>query len=205
MRLLTTCLLIIALIPVQVYGQQTTSLRHFKNGDVYAMRVVLNAVPADLQPFSKLTFVAQLPENRNKETDPTLEFLSEARAGLRRSTIADAEKSGWYFGLLRLIVKHQPADATAVLKEAVVALNSAAQANDKTGSKEDRVAWLESISRNLPATLLELDEYSVKESLAAISAPDVRAQVRLDFLGACLARLRNLKQTAPGQSQSKGE
>lgn len=183
------------------------ALRYFKSGDVYAMRVALNAVPADLQPFARLTFVAQLPEKRNQETDPTLEFLSEARAGLRRSSIADAEKCGWYFGLLRLIVKHQPADATAVLKEAVAALNNAAQANDKTGSKEGRAAWLESISRNLPATLLELDEYSVKESLAAIRAPDVRAQVRLDFLGACLARLRNLKQAAPGQSQStsKGE
>jgi hypothetical protein len=178
------------------------ALRHFKSGDVYAMRVVLNAVPADLQPFARLAFVAQLPEKRNKETDPTLEFLSEARAGLRRSSIADAEKCSWYFGLLRLIVKHQPADATAVLKEAVAALNNAAQANDKTGSKEARAAWLESISRNLPATLLELDEYSVKESLAAISAPDVRVQVRLDFLGACLARLRNLKQATPGPAQS---
>jgi len=169
-----------------------SAINHFKNEDIYGMHLVINAVPADLQPFAKLSFVGHLPEKRNMETDPTLEFLTEARIGLGRSGVSDAEKCTWYFGLLELTVKYQPADATAVLKEAVAALNRAAHAKDD-GDKDTRSGLLESISKNLPATLLEMDEPAVKEAISAISASDTRARVRLDLLGACLARLSKIE------------
>ena len=114
-----------------------SALRHFKSGDVYGMRLILNAVPTDLQPYAKMAFVDRLPTNRDKETDPTLEFLSDARTGLRRTSLSDGEKSVGYFGLLPLTLKYQPTEATAVLKEAVAALNRAEQAKDKNTGNND--------------------------------------------------------------------
>lgn len=185
-----------------------SAIQHFKNGDITGMHLVINAVPDDLQPFAKLAFVSQLPTTKNKETDPTLEFLNDVRVGLRRSTVSDAEKISEYFALLRLTVKYQPTEATAVLKEAVAALNRAEQAKDqKSDQNQPQNLDTTDISKSLPAALLEMDEYSVKEAIASISSPDTRTQVRLELLGACLQKLRSTKQASPTAKPmaSKGE
>lgn len=178
-----------------------SGLRHFKSGDVYGMHLVMNAVPADLQPFAKLRFVSQLPDKTNKDTDPTLEFLNDARKGLDRPSIRDAQKIGWYFTLLRLAVKFQPADATDVLKEVVTALNHAAEAeNQKTADRfsVDRLG----ISASLSASLVELNEFAVKEAVSSISSAETRALVRLGLLGVCLERMRSWKETNPNKRRS---
>ncbi|MDX6614279.1 MAG: hypothetical protein QOD75_3465 [Blastocatellia bacterium] len=185
-----------------------SALLHYKSGDLYGMRLIMNAVPADLQPYAKLAFVNRLPANRDKDTDPTLEFLSDVLTGLRRSSVSDAEKSVGYFGLLPLTVKYQPSEATAVLKEAVAALNRAGQAKDKnTGNNQDSSLSGSEFSKIFPASLLEMDEYVVKEAVAAITAPDIRVHVRLELLNVCLDRLRSARQATPnkGRSTPKGE
>lgn len=184
------------------------ALKYYKAGDVSMMHLVVNAAPADLQPFVKLALVTKLPSPRKKEADPTLAFLDEAREGLRRSAIPEADKCGWYIGLLRLTVKYQPAQATAVLKETVAALNGVGEPKGKDdGGSDERANLVGSFSKNLPASLLEIDEYAVREAVASINAADIRAGVRLELLGACLARLRNAKPGAPEQRSpaSKGE
>jgi hypothetical protein len=186
----------------------TSALLRFKDGDVYGMRLVLNTVPTDLQPYAKMAFVAHLPETKDKTTDPTLEFLNDARMGLRRSAVPDAEKCTWYFGLLKLTVKYLPAEATAVLKEAVAALNRAEQAKEKNQEKSKANSLDTSeISRTLPASLLEMDEYTVREAVSTISSRETRAQVRLELLGVCIQRMRMSKQAKPdaGTPGSKGE
>ena len=99
-------------------------------------------------------------------------------------------------------------EATAVLKEAVAALNRAEQAKDRdAGSNEgDGLAGSE-FSKALPASLLEMDEFAVKEAVSAITSPTIRVQVRLELLTVCLQRLRSAKEATPNQSQatSKGE
>jgi hypothetical protein len=180
-----------------------SALRHLKSGDVYGMRLIINAVPTDLQPFVKMAFVDRLPTNRDKETDPTLEFLSDARTGLRRASLSDAEKSDGYFGLLPLTLRYQPAEATAVLKEAVAALNRAEQAKDKnTGDHQGSSLSGSEFSKNLPALLLEMDEYAIKEAVASITSPETRVQVRLELLGVCIQRMRGAKQVTPKQGPS---
>ena len=185
----------------------TSALRHLNSGDVYGMRLIINAVPSDLQLFAKIAFVRLLPDNRDKDTDPTLEFLNDARAGLRRSALSDAEKSGAYFALLPLIIKFQPTDATAVLKEAVAALNRAEQAKDKkAGNIEGSSLSKSEFAKNLPPSLLEMDEFVVKEAVSSIISPDLRAQVRLELLTVCLDRLSTAKKATPTRepSTSKG-
>jgi hypothetical protein len=176
----------------------SSALRHLKNGDVFGMRLVLNAVPIALQPFARIAFVDQLPADRNKDTDPTLEFLSEARTGLRRSSVSEAEKSGWYFGLLPLIIQYQPAEATAVLREAVATLNRATLAEDKnTGNHEGSSLSQAQFAKRLPATLLEMDEFVVKEAVSSITSAQGRVLVRLELLSVCLERLRSSKRRSP--------
>jgi hypothetical protein len=175
-----------------------SALRHFKSGDIYGMRLVINAVPADLQAFAKIRFVSQLPDTRNKDTDPSVEFLNDVRKDLGRSSIPDAQKIGWYFTLLRLAVKFQPADATAVLKEVVTALNHAAEAENQNSNGEERSSVDRSlISGGFSASLVDLNEFAVKEAVSSISSPETRVLVRLGLLGTCLERMRSAKETKP--------
>jgi hypothetical protein len=177
------------------------ALQRFKSGDFNGMRTLINDVPADLRSFAKIALVRELPVSRNEETDPTLEFVTDARTGLRRSANSE-EKCSWYFGLLPLIVKYQPAEATSVLKEAFATLNHFDEAKDKSDGNASRRQLIGSVSKNLPATLLEMDEYTVKEAISGITAADARAQVRLELLTACLERLRSAKKATPNPARS---
>jgi hypothetical protein len=183
------------------------ALRHLKSGDVYGMRLIIDAVPIDLRPFAMIAFVGRLPTKRVKDTDPTLEFLSEARTGLRRSSVSDADKSYWHFALLRLTVQYQPTEATVVLKEAVAALNRVVQKDDNTGNNEGSSLYESEFANGLPASLLEMDEYVVKEAVASITSAERRVQVRLELLSVCLEQLRSAKQTTPKPAPpaTKGE
>jgi len=171
------------------------ALGFYKSGDVYGMRFVINAAPADLQPLVRIGFVWLLPGTRDKETDPTLEFLNDARTGLRRSKVSDAEKWGYYFALLKLTVRYQPSEAPGALKEAVAALNRAEQSKAKeTGNNQPDSLDGSGFSRTVPALLLAMDEYAVREAVSSITSPESRAQVRLVLLGGCLEQMRSLKQ-----------
>jgi hypothetical protein len=183
------------------------ALHHLKSGDVYGMHVIIDAVPTDLRPFTMIAFVGRLPTKRIKDTDPTLEFLGEARNGLRRSSVSDADKFYWYFALLQLTVQNQPTEAAAVLREAVAALNRAAQKGDNTGKNEGSSLSEWEFAKGLPASLLEMDEYVVKEEVASITSVERRVQVRLELLSVCLERLRSEKQATPnpGPPAAKGE
>jgi hypothetical protein len=144
-----------------------------------------------------IVVVGQMPTKRDKNTDPTLEFLSEARTGLRRS-VSDAEKWGWYFVLLPLIIQNQPEEAIAFLREAVAALNRAAQAEDKNSSKNEGSSLSEAgFAKRLPASLLEMDEFVVKEAVSSITSTHSRVLVRLELLNVCLERLRSSKRRPP--------
>jgi hypothetical protein len=182
-----------------------SALGYYKSGDPYGMRSIINAAPADLQPLVRIGFVWQLPETRNKETDPTLEFLNDARTGLRRSKFPDAEKWSYFFALLKLTVQYQPAEASGDLKEAMAALNRVEKSKVKE-SDNDKPDGLDGsgFSRTVPASLLAMDEYAVREAVSSITSPESRAQVRLVLLEGCLEKMRSLRQagsnTRPGVS-----
>ena len=163
------------------------ALEHYKAGRLLEMNLILNGVPDDLEPFAKAVFVDRLPENRNPEGDPALQFLNDARAGLRRSKARESERVGCYFLLLRSIVKYDPSAATTAIKEAFVALKRADEASQiKDRQTLDTGEYLEI----LPASLLEIDEFAVKEGIASLTTVETRAQLRLALLGAALKRIK---------------
>jgi len=122
-----------------------------------------------------------LPDKRNQDGDPTLEFLNDARKELASAYGSEADRYPWYFALLRLTFKYTPADAPAILKEAIAALNRGEEVRDQ----ETAGVW-----KNLPVSLIDMDEYAVKEAVSSINSRQTRVAVRLELLQVCLERMR---------------
>ena len=180
-------------MPKEVRGESWNSYRwqwaadgaieHYKNSRFREMNLLLDAVPTDFQPLAKVSFIHWLPERPDSETAPIIQILNDAIKGLRRSSLP--EKHNWYFGLLRSTIKYQPADANAVLKDAIASLN---QVKDET--QLDATDYM----RYIGPPLLEMDEFVVKDALASVTAVSMRAKLRLSLLHATLQRLRNAPQ-----------
>jgi len=144
---------------------------------------MLDAVPSDFQPLAKTAFIQWLPDGAGSEMAPIIEILNDALKGLRRASIP--EKYSWYFGLLRSTLKYQPADANAVLKDAIASLNHV-----KDGWPLDATDY----TRYLGPSLLEMDEFIVKDALASVTLVPMRAKLRLALLDATLQRMRDASQ-----------
>lgn len=158
------------------------AIEHYKNRRFREMNLLLDGVPSDLQPFAKAGFLVWLPPEAISETAPIIQTLNDAITGLRRAATPESDKHNWYFPLLRLIVKFQPADANAVLKDAISSLNK-----DKSGKPLNTPY---EPFRNLGPALLEMDEFVVKDAIASVTDVPSRAQLRLALLHATLQRMR---------------
>ncbi len=162
------------------------AIDHYSKGDIQAMRVTIQAVPDDLKAFTKLAFVDRLPKAGNSDADPTLEFLRDAHKELPKSYGSEIDRYPWYFALLRLTVQHAPEDAGATLKEAFAALNRAKQDDEKSNQDTSGI-W-----KNLPlVSLIDMDEYAVKEAVSSISSAQTRVELRLELLQVCVDRMRS--------------
>jgi hypothetical protein len=166
-----------------------SAVEHYRHGRALEINLVLNAVPPELQAFAKAAFIDRLPSTKNSEEIPALLFLNDAKASLRRASIPESQKYSWYFALLRLTVKYQPAEASAAFKEAIASLNQA-ELGDQAKNQSKKLDTTE-LSKTLPASLLEMDEFVVNEGLASIVSVETRAQLRLELLEATLQRMRN--------------
>lgn len=153
----------------------SAALHHFQNGRLVEMNLALNSVPAKLQPLAKMAFLDRLPAKKRLQGVPTIQFLNDAGAGLRKSNLPELEKYVWYFGLLKLTLRYHPADAVGVLKESIASVNRALNGDAKFLDTNE-------FANFLPASLLEIDEFAVKETLASVTNVEARAQLRLQLL-----------------------
>lgn len=184
------------------------ALACLKKGDIYGMHRFINEVPDDLQILAKIGFLRRLPDKRDAETDPTIEFLNDTLKSLPSSAISDPDKSAAYFALLPLVIEFQPTSAGMVLKEGIAALNRIDRANAQNTNEDQGGNLFESdFARNLPATLFEMDENVVKEAVLSINSRSVRVKLRLELLTVCLDRLKSAKQRSAKQTatEPKGE
>jgi hypothetical protein len=157
------------------------ALEHYQNGRFREMNLMLDAVPLDLQPLARAAFITRLRDRVISETAPIIQILNDAITGLRRSSMPEADKYQRYFGLLRWTIKYQPADANALLKNAIASLNQV-----KDGQALDTTDYLKYIG----APLVEMDEFVVKDALALVTLAQTRAQLRLALLDATLRSIR---------------
>jgi len=158
------------------------AIEHYKNSRFREMNLLLDGVSSDLQPLAKIAFIYRLPERSTSETAPIIQILNDAITGLRRSNIPAAFKSDWYLGILGSTIKYQPADANAVLKDAIASLNQL-----KDGQALDTTE----VFGTLGAPLLEMDEFVIKDAIASVTFVQTRAHLRLALLGAMLKRIQN--------------
>jgi hypothetical protein len=159
------------------------AVEYYKNNRVREMNLLLDSVPAEVQPLAKAAFIHRLPKESISEPAMLMQILNDAIAGLRRSNIPAVEKFDWYFALLPLTVKYQFADANALLKDGLAAFNQV-----KIGSQLNAVDPF----KMLEAPLVEMDEFVVKDALASVTLVPNRVQLRLVLLNATLERLKSL-------------
>jgi len=156
------------------------AIEHYKHGRFREMNLLLDGVPSDLQPFAKAMFVMWLPKDVVSETAPILQILNDAIAGIKRVG-ATGDEFNWYFSLLRVVVRYQPADANALLKDAIASLNKV-----KDPEPLNAHDWL----NYLGPSLLEMDEFVVKDALASITSVPYRAELRVSLLNATMQHLK---------------
>ena len=161
------------------------AIEHYKNSRFREMNLLLDGVPPDLQPLAKIAFIYRLQESSVSETAPVIQILNDAIKGLRRSTIAPELKSEWYLAILRATSKYLPADANAVLKDAVVSLNQL---------KEGQPLDTTEVYRPLGSSLVDMDEFVVKDALASLTSVQTRTHLRLALLAATLQRVKTSSQ-----------
>ncbi|HEY0763220.1 MAG TPA: hypothetical protein VGD61_12690 [Pyrinomonadaceae bacterium] len=157
------------------------ALNYFYKGSLLDMNLLLNGVPSDLRPLAKIAFLTRMKEPKDFEPAPIVQILTEAITELRRSSVSDSDKHNWYFTLLKPALKYQPADANAVLKAAVSSLNQ---------NKDRKTLDTAEFSEGIAESLLQMDEYIVKDSLASITLVETRAQLRLALLKESLDRTK---------------
>ena len=168
-----------------------SAVEQYNRSDFSAVRNTIAAVPDDLKAFAKLAFVDRLPNKRSREADPSLEFINEAHKELASSYGSENDRYPWYFALLRLTIRYAPADAPAILSEAIAALNRVAQADEKGVRTEVARSYETSgFWKMYAGSLIDMDEYVVKEAVGSVSSRKIRVAVRLELLQACLERMR---------------
>ena len=166
------------------------AIEALKRGDIYSATVVIDAVPENLRVFTRIFFVRELPVEMYKEKDPTLTVLNDAVTGVRKSKVSDADRYGWYFALLGLILKYQPGDAASFLKESIATLNRGENSKEKTTTPERLDQNIFQGVRFLPESVTEIDEYVVKDALSSITSLTKRVQLRLEVLEASLKKMK---------------
>lgn len=159
------------------------AIEHFKHSRFREMNLLLDGVPSDLQPLAKVAFVYRLQDDNYSETAPIVQILDDAIKGLRRSNIPTEMKSEWYLAILRATIKYLPAEANAVLKDAITSLNQL-----KLGQSLDQT----DVFNSLGSPLLDMDEFVVKDAIASVTSVQTRTHLRLALLAATLQHLKSL-------------
>ena len=161
---------------------------HYKNNRIREMNLILDGVPPDVQPLAKIEFMQRsisISDPRPLERDLALRLLKEARTALRRSSLPEMKKYGWHFALIGVLLKYDPPAAGAAFKEAVASLNRAEQEKE---NKDLKLLDYMGLAGGLPHLLIEMDEDTVKDGIAAIVSVESRAQLRLEFVSETLRR-----------------
>lgn len=156
------------------------AIDYYEHGRLAEMNVILNTVPANLQPFAKIAFLDRVSKPKDADPAPIIQILNEALIDLRRSNATDLDKFNSYVAVLRTTVRYQPTEASDVLKAAISSLNRA-----KGREALDPAEFSERIAE----PLLEMDEFVVKDSIARITLTETRANLRLVLLTATLRHM----------------
>lgn len=170
------------------YGSTVACSFAAKN-DYVRMTEIIDQTPRSVRAFVAIFLVGtckSLVEPAQK-----LQLLASARILLNKSTTS--QEAEWYIGLVRRYAEIQPDETTAVLSDAIAAINRAAEDETKTCSPDRRVSPVLTTDLifdryKIPVSLLGADEIAVRSAVSAVRASNKRAAMRLLLLNATLAQ-----------------
>lgn len=165
-----------------------------KRADYQKMYRTLDAVAPEQRPFAQLLLANRML--KSGERNGALELVREARKNMARVEPRAAGET--LLSVVRLYAELLPAEAGQVLDEAVKAINRAAHA-PRAGDDEAAIPILTNeillSSYRLPASLLEVDEAGVRNSVSSIEPSDKRVAVRLFLLADALGHVKSTEQS----------
>jgi hypothetical protein len=154
------------------------------------MQRIIAATKSSLRPFVQLAVATALLSKNERVA--ALELLEDARRGLPQAYAPGRVDA--YLGLVRLYAELAPADSISVLSEAAKAINNEEAPKDEYAGMYNRINVLSNDLLlqifKLPASLFEVDEVGLGDSLSSIKSPTKRVAARLNLLRAALERHR---------------
>ena len=177
---------------------------HLARNERSAMMKVIEATPPRLVGFVNISLAVACKAATEREQ--VLEFMGAGRRQLEKAD--KSQQPGSYLSLVRLYIKFSPAEAPAVLHEAIEAINRASEneTNDCESSgntSQILTAQLLLKQYRLPASLLESDEIGVRNAFGSIRASDKRAAIRLQLLTAALEQHQMDVQKSPAPKSTQ--
>lgn len=186
--------------PIRVEYATQAALSHLKQSDYAAIEQVITATPAELRGFVTLGVGEKLIEvGKDKDANAyAVELLERTRRGFGQRLDADLGLFYPYLTLVRLYAKAAPAEAPAVLREAVKIINRAATAKSAPESENVAAGLLEPVE--IPRALVDLNAGETIDAVAAIEPPRLRTRARLSVLSSLLTYREALTRRPPGRA-----
>jgi hypothetical protein len=174
------------------YGSTLACSFAAKN-DPVRMTEIIDQTPGSVRPFVAIFLVGTCKSLR--EPVQKLQLLASAPTLLNKSTTS--QEAEWSMALVRRYAEIQPAETSAVLSDAIAAINRAAEEDEtKNCSGNRRVSPVLNTDLileryKLPVSLLAADEIAVRSAVNAVRPSDKRVAMRLLLLNASLAQSVN--------------
>lgn len=151
----------------------------------------LEAVPAANRGYAKVGFALKFSTKDTTAREFVLERVKDARADFIKSEKPFAEKSGFWFQIVKLYSNYSmPADAAEAFKEIVKDFNKSLSDNKV---KNKPVIKSETITAVISPDLLEAQDHSLFESVSLIQDEKSRLEVNLALLKTTLKKYETLK------------
>ncbi len=168
--------------------------------DLQSSYKTLQDTPSLIRPFAQVVFLKQFPENESSNYSLRAETLNETRKNFIASEKSFAEKTNYWFSLIKLYssLKLQ-AEAAEVFKEIVKASNTASEENSN-GQDEIKSNM---ISSSFSANLFEKQETTVLNTVGLIREYKARINVNLAFLKLALQRYEEINSEIEKLKQDK--
>lgn len=161
-----------------------------KRGNRPEMLKIIAATKSSLRPFVQLAVATSLLSKGERVA--ALELLEDARRGLPQAYAPGRVDA--YLSLVRMYAELAPGDSISVLNDAAKAINTEEGSRDEYAGMYNRINVLSNDLLlqifKLPASLFEIDEMGLADSLSSIKSPTKRVAARLNLLRAALERHR---------------
>lgn len=173
-------------------------LQYQESNNQGALKTLQN-VPAQYRLFAQVVFVKQFSPKETSSYSFQVDVLNDARKSFIASEKPFAEKSDYWFTLVKFYSKHKLyTDASDVFREVVKAFNNSISEKETNQTQISSGA----IAGAFSPTLLETQENKIFETVNLINEPKSRLNVNLALLKVALQKYESLN-SVPTKTNSK--